>query len=189
MKLSKYFPKKVETKKDREITLRLPKLGDHIEMQRFINDLVIEDVPILKNEKIGIADEKKYLDGLLKDIKNKKTINIFAFNNKKLIANTSVKAGIFKSKHIGNLGISIDKNFRNEGLGYLLMKEVLCLAENHLKLKKVTLAVMESNLNGINLYLKTGFKEYGRLPGALYYRGKYVNEILMYKAFDNTIHP
>ena len=181
MDLVKYFPKKVKTKKSREVTFKIPDKDDFKEMQRFINELVEEDEPILKNEKIKLSDEKKYLDGLLKDIKSKKSVNVYAFYNSKLIANTGVKAGKFRGKHIGNLGISVNKDFRDEGLGHLLMKELLFLSKNYLNLKKVTLAVLEGNLRGIHLYKKLDFSEYGRLPKAYYYKGKFVDEILMYK--------
>ena len=181
MDLAKRFPKKVKTKKAREVTLRIPDEGDVKEMQRFINELVEEDSPILKNEKIKLTDEKKYLEGLLKEIKSKKSVNVYAFYKSKLIANTGVKVGKFRGKHMGNLGISVSKDFRDEGLGQLLMKELLFLAKNYLNLKKVTLSVLEGNPRGIHLYKKLGFSEYGKLPKAALYKGDYVDEILMYK--------
>lgn len=181
MDLKKIYPRKVKTKNGREIVLKMPDKTHLREMQGFINELVDEDVPILKNEKIRLEDERKYLKDLLKRIEEKKSVHIYAFHRSKLIANTGVSVGKFRKRHVGDFGISVAKDFRSDGIGSLMTEEVLMLAKDYLKLKIITLEVFAGNVSAINLYEKVGFKEYGRLPNALFYEDKYSDAIFMYK--------
>ncbi len=53
--------------------------------------------------------------------------------------------------------IAVNKNYRKQGIAFLLMKELLndCFAE---RIKEITLEVRENNLPAIKLYEKTGFE-------------------------------
>lgn len=80
---------------------------------------------------------------------------------------------------LGDLGISVVKDFRNEGLGNVLIKELLGLAKERLGLKIVTLAVFENNRRARHFYRKIGFVECGRIPKGIYYRGEYIDSVMM----------
>lgn len=65
---------------------------------------------------------------------------------------------IFDEIHIAN--VAVDKNFRGEGFGDILMEKITEFAdENNFK---VTLEVNEHNQVAISLYKKYGFKNFGR---------------------------
>ena len=62
------------------------------------------------------------------------------------------------------------------------MNFVIEEATNTLPLLKIlTLGVFSLNIPAKRLYEKFGFMEYGRLPKALFYQGKYIDQIYMYK--------
>ncbi|KKR63453.1 hypothetical protein A2210_02530 [Candidatus Woesebacteria bacterium RIFOXYA1_FULL_40_18] len=63
------------------------------------------------------------------------------------------------------------------------MKLVLNEAKKLPKLKIVTLQVFAENGKAVKMYEDFGFKEYGRLPEGNLYKGKLVDDILMYKNF------
>jgi len=44
-------------------------------------------------------------------------------------------------------------------------------------LKVIILDVYEKNLPALNLYKRMGFKEVGRIPKAVYWKGEYVDDI------------
>lgn len=85
---------------------------------------------------------------------------------------------------IGRFGITIVNKYRGKGLGKLLMKLILNEAcQNLPKLKIVTLEVFAENQKALKMYKNFGFTQYGRLPKGNQYRGKFVDDVLMYKEF------
>lgn len=74
------------------------------------------------------------------------------------------------------MNIVAKKSFRHQGIGSLLLKELINISKN-LNLKTITLEVNEENINAINLYKKFEFKEIGTRKK--YYKDK--NGIIMIK--------
>ena len=73
-------------------------------------------------------------------------------------------------------------DFRNDGIGALLIQALLGWAEIHPTLEKVGLAVFATNLRAIFLYKKLGFLEEGRRHKEIKFGpNEYVDDILMYK--------
>lgn len=58
------------------------------------------------------------------------------------------------------MNVVVNKNFRNQGIGSLLLNELINLADS-LKIKQMTLEVNEKNLPAISLYHKCGFIDIG----------------------------
>jgi len=80
-----------------------------------------------------------------------------------------------RSLHVGIFGISVEKEFRGDGVGYELGRAVI-----ETGLKMVILDVFSLNTKAQSLYQKLGFKEAGRLPKKILYRGSYIDEVKMY---------
>lgn len=74
------------------------------------------------------------------------------------------------------MNIVVKKSFRNQGIGSLLLKELINVAIS-LKSTCITLEVMDENCFAIHLYEKFGFKKIGTRKN--YYKDK--NGILMCK--------
>jgi len=83
-----------------------------------------------------------------------------------------------ETSHIGVLGILIRKEYRNRGIGKMILKESLVEGKNRFEI--IILDVFESNHIAINLYKKFGFREYGRLPKGLKRNDEYITIIKMY---------
>jgi RimJ/RimL family protein N-acetyltransferase len=174
---------KGKSKKGTDIVIRYPQMSDLKELWKYINKLSEEKTYIIyQGEKISLKEEKDWLEKSLVSIKKRQEVGLSIFAGSKVIGICGIRLGQRLQKHIGNLGVSIDKEYRGEGLGKLLMAETLKEAKKKLGgLKIVILGVFEENKTAQNLYLKLGFKEYGRLSKALAYKGKYTGEILMSK--------
>ncbi|MEI5907560.1 GNAT family protein [Bacillus spongiae] len=67
-----------------------------------------------------------------------------------------------KSARVGKVLVG-DKNARGQGIGQLMMTEILKVAFNELHLHRVCLGVFDFNLSAIACYEKTGFKKEGLL--------------------------
>jgi ribosomal protein S18 acetylase RimI-like enzyme len=172
-----------KTKIGKEIIIRYPRLGDHQEMQRYINELSKEKTFIrFQGEEISLEEELKYLDGQLERIKQKTAVKLLAFLNNKIVGITEVNMKDKTEKHIGILGISVAKDYRSEGIGRKLMELVLKEAEENLPdLKIVILEVYSTNIIARKMYEKLGFANYGALPNGIMRNSSFEDAILMYK--------
>ncbi|MQR94542.1 GNAT family N-acetyltransferase [Fictibacillus phosphorivorans] len=84
--------------------------------------------------------------------------------------------------HIGSFAIMLQKEWRNKGIGKLMIHELLSWAEKHPLIEKVTLGTFSTNTRAIELYKKLGFIEEGRKVKEFKFgNGKYVDDVLMYK--------
>jgi RimJ/RimL family protein N-acetyltransferase len=113
---------------------------------------------------------------------------IFAFTkeNNKLIALT----GLVKdspnhpfTKHIGDFGMFILKDYWGFGLGNLLLQNILLKAKEQ-NISRVEGFVRANNYRGINLYLKNGFTLEGCLKNRAFIDGKFVDEYIIAKILD-----
>jgi len=172
-----------KTKTGKKIVVRYPEMGDLEEMLVFINNLSDEKTFVrYQGEHETVESEKKYLEGRLEAIKDKKAVHLLVFCKNKLIGASDIHMMDKTEKHIGVLGISIAKNFRGEGVGKILMNLVEEEAKKKLPdLKMITLGVNSPNTVARDMYKKIGFVEYGILPNGIIRGGKFENAVLMYK--------
>src|SRR3972149_4315998 len=172
-----------KTKTGKKIVVRYPEMGDLEEMLVFINNLSDEKTFVrYQGEHETVESEKKYLEGRLEAIKDKKAVHLLVFCKNKLIGASDIHMMDKTEKHIGVLGISIAKNFRGEGVGKILMNLVEEEAKKKLPdLKMITLGVNSPNTVARDMYKKIGFVEYGILPNGISRGEKFENAVLMYK--------
>ncbi|MGB9679600.1 MAG: GNAT family N-acetyltransferase [Minisyncoccia bacterium] len=83
-----------------------------------------------------------------------------------------------KVQHVGEIGISIDSNFRSKGIGTKLFNYTIKWAKDK-EYEKLCLSVFSTNTIALNLYKKFGFEEEGRREKQFKIDGQYVDEILM----------
>jgi RimJ/RimL family protein N-acetyltransferase len=90
--------------------------------------------------------------------------------------------------HRGSLGIGLERAWRRQGLGTLLMQRLLTWAEQEPTVEKVCLAVFAANTAAIRLYRKLGFIEEGRRIREIKLGPEhYVDDILMYRWVKSTV--
>ncbi len=171
------------TKTNIKYVIRYPEKRDAKKMHKFINILSQEKTYIfLQGEKISLKDEEKYLNEQLEGITKKQSIELIAEADSNIIGVSSIHLGEGATSHEGTFGISITREYRNEGIGKSLLDLTIKEAKKILpSLKIITLAVFENNEIAINIYEKFGFKEYGRLPKGILHKGKYIDHVYMYK--------
>ena len=85
-----------------------------------------------------------------------------------------------KTIHIGELsGMYVMTEFSGQQIGKGLLNFTIENAFKNSILEQIILAVADKNKNAQNLYLKNGFKEYGRLKNYFKYQGEYETQVLM----------
>lgn len=167
----------------KNIIFRYPTKNDLKAVWEYINTISKEQTFILfQEEEITWEEEEKWLEGELKKITEHKSVQLFAFADKKLIGVSGISMKDKAEKHVGTFGITMAKDFRNKGIGRVLMEKVLQQAKKNLKgLKIIILGVFGNNPIAKNLYQKMGFVEYGNLPNGILHKGKCVDHTYMYK--------
>lgn len=168
---------------DADLLIRVTKKDDLNSLYKYINQLSQEKTFIrFQGEEVSLGEEEKYLDKMLTSIKKHQAIQLLAFSDNQLIGVTDITMKDKAQQHIGIFGITVAKNFRNKGVGSMLMELILKKASIHLpQLKIVELEVFANNNVARNLYQQFGFKEFGILPEGLRFRDKLVDAVLMYK--------
>lgn len=177
------FPVTITTKSGLAVTIRPPRGGDAPALLSFINTLSQEHTFItFQGEQLTLKEEQNFLTNQLKQIKQHKVVQLLAVHEGQIIANTSIELSIRVNHHVGTFAIAISDGYRGEGLGSTIIDLLFQYARVHLpNLKIVELKVFANNKKAQHVYAKFGFKEYGRLPQGVLYRGKYIDEILMYR--------
>ncbi|MEO8970550.1 MAG: GNAT family N-acetyltransferase [Ktedonobacteraceae bacterium] len=82
--------------------------------------------------------------------------------------------------HLGELGMSVSKAWRNRGIGRALLSTLILWAQQHPLIEKVCLEVFANNAGAIALYTSLGFQAEGRLKREIKLGpGEYVDTIRM----------
>ena len=176
------FQKNVTLKNGRQLLLRYPLPKDIDSLLQFTNDIVKEQPYICLCQQQTYESELEYLFDMIKKIRQNKEIHLAAYDKNIYVGKADITQTFQpRQEHVGRLGISLAPQVRGQGLGKLLIEEVISQAQNILKLKLIILDCFAPNTSALMLYKKIGFQDYGLLPASLSYQGKFIDKILMYK--------
>lgn len=167
------------SKKGNKVTIRYPKWEDLDAVMAFANALVAEDTFVALNKEITREEEARWLADTIVQMEIGKKIQLVAEVNGKYAGNCEMRIHDKRQAHVGDIGISIGKDYRNEGIGAELL---LTLIEEGKKagLKLLILHCFENNARALHLYEKLGFKRSGTVPGVYAYKGSFVGEVTLY---------
>lgn len=173
------------SKTGKKFILRIPSEKDAQALHKFISALIDEDIYLLRGpeDKITLEQERQWLKAKTEEIKKRETVIITAFSENEVAGQVHLEVGEYRGRFLGKIGISVDKEFRGEGLGEKLMLEIETEARK-LKLKILHLEVFVDNKIADNLYKKLGYTQFGMLPGAIEYKGGMIDEKYLYKRLD-----
>lgn len=125
---------------------------------------------------VTLEQEEKFLESVHDD---KTSIYLVACKDGEMIGEGSLSGLPRRMCHRAELGITVRKNYWGQGIGSLLMKELIKYAkENGIEI--LNLEVRSDNVNAIHLYEKFGFRHIGTSPAYFRIDGKYVDFELMY---------
>jgi len=97
-----------------------------------------------------------------------------------VIGVTGLQGGRRKAvRHNGGVGISVNREWRDKGLGTALLQHLIEWAKASNVIKRVELEVQTHNKRAIHVYEKLGFKMEGKRLAAMYKDGRYIDVYLM----------
>ncbi len=146
MESLKSYTKVFTTQKGREVLFRPLREGESVDaLLRFINDLADEDTFVTVTRRFTREEEDVWLSRRLGAIGEGKALTLLALSGERVIASVGVDRKGSRSEHVGEMGIAISPDFRDEGIGSALLRELIALAKNSMGLKILVLRVFGPN--------------------------------------------
>ena len=129
------------------------------------------------------AFEEMYLEGLLE--KDNAIMLVATINDHEIIGMASVGSNDKpKTQHVGEVGITVEKEFWGFGIGSILMEEIEIWAQESGVIRRLELTVHAGNERAISLYEKMGYQVEGRLARVMQINGEFVDGIMMSLLID-----
>lgn len=170
----------MQLKNGKEVIIREAERDDAEQMINFYN-FVGGETDFLSFGKDDFRKNPAEYENYIEDIKKEQnSIILLAIAEGKIIGiatiNSNQKA---RTRHVGVLGIVIEKRYWGLGLGRKLMNLLINWAKTNNITKKILLLTNENNIAAQELYKKIGFIEEGLLKKDNYINGVYYNTVIM----------
>lgn len=136
-------------------------------------------LPLLEQEMAAILDKTQAAPDQL---------CLLALNGEEVIGAVTVRTSRqAKLAHIGDVFIAIRKDYWGQGIGKLLLEEVVYWAEHFAHLARLELTVQVRNHAAVHLYQSLGFDIEGtKKRGALSQNGEFLDVYMMGRLIDEV---
>lgn len=178
--LSSSILKETKLKNGQVLVIRKPTLEDAEEMIEYLNAVGAESDNLTygKDElHLTVEQEEEYIKNVNNDDNALMILGII-HNSVVCIARIS-SPNNSRIAHNSELGISVKKEYWKNGIGSIVMEELINFAKGHDVIRNISLGVKASNDNAIRMYEKFGFKKVGVHKGFFNVNGILDDEILM----------
>ena len=165
-----------------DYNIREARVEDAEAMLAYLIDLTSEpDLPILLTRERAASLTLEYEQGYLQGYaESANSIILAAFVGERIIGQINVGGGNRPhNQHRASIGISVVKDWRDQGVGTALMQQALDWARNNPVLTRLELEVFCENERAVHVYQKLGFEIEGRRRHAFFKHGRYIDEYMM----------
>lgn len=160
--------------------------ADAVAFLTFMKQVTEESDYLVMEEDTFSYSEEELADILYQSLEKDDRLCLLAKVEEKIIGVIHVRAASsYRISHIGTIFIAVLKEYWGQGIGRILLEEVITWAEEMGKLKRLELTVQVRNERAVNLYQACGFEIEGlQKRGArtdegewldLYYMGRLIN--------------
>jgi len=167
--------------------IRFPELIDARQVSEYSNEFNAEsEFTLFPDERIDQHDAQLYLSKIIGRINRQESVYLFAFckqaSGLRLAGRININLEPGLQEHLGELGISVRQEYRNLGLGTVLIDLTIEVAKRWLpNLELIQLTTFSTNHRALHLYQKLGFREFGRLPKGVKREGQYQDFVYMWR--------
>ncbi len=173
----------MSSKQDHKVSIRTIRVEDAEAILQIQREVISEHdyfIAVSKEFNKTTEDHQEWIRNILKHERETMLVAEFDGNVVGWIVFRSQER--MRMHHTGSFAIMLQKEWRNKGIGKLMIHELLSWAEKHPVIEKVTLGTFSTNTRAIELYKKLGFIEEGRKVREFKFgNGEYVDDVLMYK--------
>lgn len=172
--------KSITLKSGLQLEIRSPRVEDAQPVLNFIDIISHESDNLTFGPgefEITLEQEKNYFSHLKDD---KDNIFVIGLIDGEIVCVSNISTGKRKRmSHAGEIQISIQKKYWNQGIGRIVLSELIKWGKEIRKLRKIDLQVREGNNSAIHLYNSLGFKEEGKISRGFQIDGKFYTLICM----------
>ena len=171
--------KNVILKNGQTAILRKAKKEDAAGMLQYMDTIATESDFLTFEEGELKLTEKKQQAIIENNLMDSKLFIIVEVDNK-IVGNLSFSAGHrIRSKHAGEFGITVLKEYWNNGVASEMIAYMIEWAKENKVIRKINLRVRTDNPRAIHLYSKFGFKCEGILTRNFYIKGVFYDSMEM----------
>jgi RimJ/RimL family protein N-acetyltransferase len=178
--LSNYPLREVQLKNGKRLILRKPVTSDAEKMVEYLNIVGGESDNLLfgKGEfRLTVEQEMEYIKSI-SDSAN--TLMLLGIIDKNIVSVAQISSSNRKRiAHNSEISISVKKEYWRNGIGTIIMNELISFAKDHDTIRNISLGVKTNNHNAIKLYEKFGFIKVGVHKNFFNINGVFEDEILM----------
>lgn len=174
------FPREIPLKNGETLIIREAMKEDAAAVIEYLNDVVCETdfLTMGKGEfNKTVAEEEEIFEA---HRQSQNQIIIIAELNGEIAGLANISANNKpRQKHIGELGITVQKDHWGKGIGTKMMQAMIEWAKASGVIRKINLSVQANNEAAIKLYEKCGFEKEGTLKRDLYLNGQFYDALAM----------
>lgn len=170
------------SKKGDEVIIRTAEVKDAEAVLEIDKSVLDEKIYTLREPWESINNTDKVRKDIEEHIAEPESLYLVAETENTVAGFLEFKNGsLSRTAHAGMFQMFILKDFRNSGIGKMLLDALIKWAQNNPVIEKLTLNVFSTNQRAIHLYSGLGFKEEGRCPKDMKLSdGTYIDSVLMY---------
>lgn len=176
----KYGQQVCSLKNKKMVTIRMCREDDAVKLihtiKRYLKDS--PGIPMLPEEFVYTPEEEKQL--IQRFAVQENSLLLVAEHDGEIIGNIDLTGSQrSRMRHTAMIGMGMLEVWRGQGLGTVLMEQVMLWAKHNPFLEQVWLEVYAENTAGVYLYKKCGFEEKGRYDAFFKHKGIYSDKIIM----------
>lgn len=172
--------KKIKLKNGQELIIRKAVKDDASNMIEYINTIAGESAFLTFGPgefEITIEKEESIIESLNA---GDNSIMLVAIVDNKIVGNLLFCGGKrSRTRHTGEFGVSVLKEYWGNGIGRELISYLIAWAKESNVVTKINLRARSDNKRAIELYKELGFKEDGIITRDFYIDGKYYDSLMM----------
>ena len=147
------YPKEVQIKDGRKVTLRPMQAGDKDKLFAFFQNVPAEDKQFLKEDVANM----EVIERWFRSLDHTHVLPILAEIDDKIVGDATLHCPRFGwSRHVGEIRLVVSREFQGLGLGSILAKEIFFQALDR-GLDKIEAQMMENQQRGIAAFERLGF--------------------------------
>ena len=178
--MTNFKPQIVTLKNQKQVLIRQAETKDAEELLHCVKTYISQSQFIPKHDyeiKLTVEQEMDWINSFLK---NDNSILLVAEYENQLIGNIDVTGSQRKRMmHTGMIGMGMLEEWRNSGLGTLLMENAIAWAQQNTLLELLWLQVYTANHAALHLYKKMGFIDNGTIQNYFKHETDYFDVMTM----------
>jgi len=176
-----FRPFSANLKDDTQILIREAVIQDAADFIRCVKSYIADGEYMVMEPAEFAPDNAQGREFIHNLVDSENSILLVATHNDRIVGNLDITGGQrIRLRHTGLVGMGMLKEYRDKGLGSILLEAGIEWAKKNHLLEKLWLQVLAGNTPAVNIYRKMGFTEEGRQKNFVRAaEGVYYDNILM----------